>query len=631
MNTFNETTKAEQANNYQLPPIDLLNDYEPAGVAVTEEELIALKDKIMVTMNEYNIQVQKINATVGPTITFFEITPARGTRMYKIKSLSEQIMLSLADFGVRVIAPIPGRGTIGIEVPNKNPKTVALRSMLASKKFKESKFELPIAIGQNIDSSTFIFDLTKAPHMLMAGGSDQEKSMALNTILASLLYAKTPEQLKFVLIDTKKEDLSIYKPIDNYYIAKQAFTDEPIITDTQKAANTLQSLCIEMETRYELLKNTGCRNIREYNEKFIEHRITPENGHRYMPYIVAVIDEFADLIITAGKKVELPIGRLAQLARAAGIHLIIATKRPTTNIITGLIRANFPARIAFKTGMLESRTILDAPGAERLLGRGDMLISMGVELTRVQCASVDESEIERIVDYVSNQHFQPKYSMGYEEGEFTKREVELFKQFISKFRNVSYSIERSTSDIYTCVATVDQYTMTICVDFSDDYSIDVSGAIGFVIDAIEYELPFREYSYKYYNVSDEKGLKILVATYIDYLSSHLGTIQRVYLWNDSSYILPEYVSDKEPEKVETEIDLSKRDSLFEEAARIIVKNRQASTALIQRTFSLGYNRAGLIMDQLEAAGIVGPFLGSKARDVLIPDEMALDEVLENLP
>lgn len=620
-----------QPKGYQLPSIDLLNDYEPAGVTVTEEELCARKDRIVEVLNDYEIQVQKISATVGPTITFFEITPAKGTRISKIKSLGGGIMFSLGDLGVRVIAPIPGRGTLGIEVPNEKPKTVTLRSVLATKKFKESKYELPIAIGQNIDNSSFIFDLTKAPHLLMAGGTDQEKSMALNTILASLLYAKTPEQLKLVLIDQRRLRLAPYKILYNSFLAQVPKINDAIISDTQDIISTLQSLCIEMDTRYDLLKNSLCRNIKEYNEKFIERRITPENGSRYMPYIVVVIDEFADLIMTAGKKVELPIGRLAQLARAVGIHLIIATKRPTTNIITGLIRANFPARIAFKTGLLESRTILDALGAERLLGRGDMLISMGVELTRVQCASVDESEIERIVDYVSNQHFQPKYSMGYEEGEFTKREVELFKQFISKFRNVSYSIERSTSDTYTCVATVDQYTMTICVDFSDDYSIDVSGAIGFVIDAIEYELPFREYSYKYYNVSDEKGLKILVATYIDYLSSHLGTIQRVYLWNDSSYILPEYVPEKKPEKVENETDLSKLDSLFKEAARIVVKNQQGSTALLQRAFSMGYNRVSRIMDQLEAAGIVGPYLGTQARKVLIPDELALDEVLEKLP
>ncbi len=407
----NLINRENQANGYQLPPIDLLNDYEPNGAIVTEEELIAQKDKIMETLNDYKIQVQKISATVGPTVTLFEITPARGTRMTKIRNLSEDIMLSLAGFGVRVIAPIPGRGTLGIEVPNKNPQTVFLRSVLESKKLKKSDYELPIAIGQNIDNSPFIFDLTKAPHVLMSGATGQGKSMALDVILASLLYTKTPEQLKLVLIAPMRLRLASYKMLYKSFLAQVPNVNDTIISDTQDVVNTLQSLCDEMETRYNLLFNACCRNIKEYNGKFTDNRLNPEKGHRFLPYIVVVIDEFADLIMTAGKEFEFPIARLAQLARAVGIHLIIATKRPTNNIITGLIKANFPTRIAFKTmSSMESRTILDAPGANQLVGCGDMLISTGAEPTRVQCAYVDESEVERLVDYVSS---QPSNELSY--------------------------------------------------------------------------------------------------------------------------------------------------------------------------------------------------------------------------
>ncbi|MBR5958214.1 MAG: DNA translocase FtsK [Salinivirgaceae bacterium] len=492
--------------NYRLPSIELLNDYEQNNTDVPTEELNANKDKIVETLNDYKIQIAKINATVGPTVTLYEIVPAKGIKISKIKNLSDDIALSLAALGIRIIAPIPGRGTIGIEVPNTKPQTVAMRTVLASKKFQESNYELPVAIGKTITNETFTFDLTKTPHLLVAGATGQGKSVGLNAILTSLLYKKHPAQLKLVLVDPKKVELTLYKSLEKYFLAKLPDAEEAIITDTQKVVNTLQSLCIEMDTRYDLLKNAACRNIKEYNAKFISRRLNPNNGHRFLPYIVVVIDEFADLIMTAGKEVELPIARLAQLARAIGIHLIIATQRPTTNIITGLIKANFPARIAFKVmSMIDSRTILDAPGANQLIGRGDMLISMGSETTRVQCAFVDTPELERIMEHIEQQQSYP-----------------------------------------------------------------------------------------------------------------------------GAFELPEYVPEGSASGDLDSVDLSKRDSMFEEAARIIVISQQGSTSLIQRKFSIGYNRAGRIMDQLEAAGIVGPYQGSKARDVLIPDEVSLDRLLETL-
>ncbi|MBR2195028.1 MAG: DNA translocase FtsK [Salinivirgaceae bacterium] len=492
--------------NYRLPSIDLLNDYEQNNTAVTPEELHANKDKIVETLNDYKIQIAKINATVGPTVTLYEIVPAKGVKISKIKNLSDDIALSLAALGIRIIAPIPGRGTIGIEVPNEKPQTVAMRTVLASPKFQEAKYELPVAIGKTITNETFTFDLTKTPHLLVAGATGQGKSVGLNAILTSLLYKKHPSQLKLVLVDPKKVELTLYKKLEKYFLAMLPDADEPIITDTQKVVNTMQSLCIEMDKRYDLLKEAGCRNIKEYNAKFISRHLNPEKGHHYMPYIVVVIDEFADLIMTAGKEVELPIARLAQLARAIGIHLIVATQRPTTNVITGLIKANFPARIAFKVmSMIDSRTILDAPGANQLIGRGDMLISLGGETQRVQCAFVDTPELEKIMEHIEQQQ---------------------------------------------------SYT--------------------------------------------------------------------------SAFLLPEYVPEGGEGASLEDVDLSKRDSMFEEAARIIVINQQGSTSLIQRKFSIGYNRAGRIMDQLEAAGIVGPYQGSKARDVLIPDELSLDRLLETL-
>ncbi|MBO4602054.1 MAG: DNA translocase FtsK [Salinivirgaceae bacterium] len=492
--------------NYRLPGLDLLNDYEQNNTSVTEEELIANKNKIVETLNDYKVQIDKINATVGPTVTLYEIVPAKGYRISKIKSLGDDIALSLAALGIRIIAPIPGRGTIGIEVPNEKKQTVAMRTVLASKKFQESKFDLPVAIGKTITNETFTFDLTKAPHLLVAGATGQGKSVGLNAILTSLLYKKHPAQLKLVLVDPKKVELTLYKALEKYFLAKLPDAEDAIITDTQKVVNTMQSLCIEMDKRYDLLKEAGCRNIKEYNEKFVNRHLNPEKGHHYLPYIVVVIDEFADLIMTAGKEVELPIARLAQLARAIGIHLIVATQRPTTNVITGLIKANFPARIAFKVmSMIDSRTILDAPGANQLIGRGDMLIAMGgSEMTRVQCAFVDTPELEKIMQHIEKQQ------------------------------------------------------------------------------------------------------------------SYAG-----------AYELPEYTPEGGDSNLE-DVDLSKRDSMFEEAARIIVISQQGSTSLIQRKFSIGYNRAGRIMDQLEAAGIVGPYQGSKARDVLIPDEVSLDRLLETL-
>lgn len=492
-------------SDYKLPPIELLAEHDSKNTSVTTEELNDNKDRIVKTLANYKIEIVDIKAIVGPTITLYEIVPAPGIRISKIKNLEDDIALSLAALGIRIIAPIPGKGTIGIEVPNLKPKIVSMRSIIASKTFQESKYELPLALGKTISNETHVIDLAKMPHMLVAGATGQGKSVGLNAILTSLLYKKHPAQLKMVLVDPKKVELTLYQKIEKHFLAMLPDADEAIITDTQKVVNTLNSLCIEMDSRYDLLKAAQVRNIKEYNTKFIARRLNPEKGHHFLPYIVVVIDEFADLIMTAGKEVELPIARLAQLARAIGIHLIIATQRPTTNIITGLIKANFPARIAFRvTSMMDSRTILDSPGANQLIGRGDMLISQGSEIVRLQCAFVDTPELDDITSFIGEQQGYP----------------------------------------------------------------------------VIYELP----------------------EYVDENASEVG-----------------------------EVDLTKRDSMFEDAAKLIVANQQGSTSLIQRKFSIGYNRAGRIIDQLEAAGIVGPFEGSKARQVLIADEISLEQLLKGLP
>lgn len=493
-----------ELSSYQRPPIELLEDYK-SNFRVTEEELIANKEKIVNTLGNYKIQIESIKATTGPTVTLYEIVPAPGIKISKIKNLEDDIALSLAALGIRIIAPIPGKGTIGIEVPNQKPDVVSMLSILKSAKFQEAKFDLPIGLGKTISNENFVVDLAKMPHLLVAGATGQGKSVGLNAILTSLLYKKHPSELKLVMVDPKKVELTLYSKIERHFLAMIPDSDDAIITDTQKVIYTLNSLCIEMDSRYDLLKKAQVRNIKEYNEKFISRRLNPNNGHRYLPYIVVVIDEFADLIMTAGREIETPIARLAQLARAIGIHLVIATQRPTTNIITGVIKANFPARIAFRvTSMIDSRTILDQPGANQLIGRGDMLISTGSDLTRVQCAFVDTPEVERITDFIGNQ---------------------------------------------------------------------------------------RAYS--------------------------------------TAYLLPEYVPEGQGDAA-ANVDLDKRDSLFDDAARLIVQNQQGSTSLIQRKFSIGYNRAGRIVDQLEAAGIIGPFEGSKARQVLIMDELSLEHLLNDL-
>ncbi len=492
-------------SNYQYPTLALLPKVENIENRVTENELQANKDRIVETLANYNIKIDTIKAAIGPTVTLYEIVPAPGIRISKIKNLENDIALSLAALGIRIIAPMPGKGTIGIEVPNQNPDIVSMRSVLASKKFQETKFELPLALGKTITNETFIIDLVKAPHLLVAGATGQGKSVGLNAILTSLLYKKHPAELKLVLIDPKKVELTLYNKLENHFLASLPDNDEPIITDTTKVINTLNSLCLEMDSRYDLLKLAHVRNIKEYNEKYINRHLNPNKGHRYMPYIVVIIDEYADLIMTAGKEIEMPIARIAQLARAIGIHLIIATQRPTTNIITGLIKANFPARVAFRvTSGIDSKTILDGPGANQLIGRGDMLVLLGSEPVRVQCAFLDTPEVEIITNYISSQQAYP-----------------------------------------------------------------------------------------------------------------------------SIFELPEYVSESNGLNAST-ADLSQKDALFEEAARLLVIHQQGSTSLIQRKFSIGYNRAGRIVDQLEAAGILGPFEGSKARQVLIPDEYALDILLKNL-
>lgn len=487
--------------DYKYPSLDLLEAHGSEKIVQDATELEANKNQIINTLKNYDISISKISATVGPTVTLYEIVPAAGVRISRIKNLEDDIALSLAALGIRIIAPIPGKGTIGIEVPNVKKTVVSMRTLLSSDKFQHSNFNLPIAIGKRIDNENFIVDLASMPHLLMAGATGQGKSVGLNAILVSLLYKKHPSQLKLVLVDPKKVELSIYRTIEKHFLAKLPGEEEAIITDTKKVIHTLNALCIEMDNRYDLLKEANARNIKEYNDKFIKRRLNPQKGHQYLPFIVLVVDEFADLIMTAGKEVEMPIARLAQLARAVGIHLIIATQRPSVNIITGTIKANFPARIGFKvSSKIDSRTILDAGGADQLIGKGDMLISHNGEITRLQCAFVDTPEVEEITQFIGKQR-------GYPE----------------------------------------------------------------------------------------------------------------------AYKLPEYIDEKDPEA--KELDLGDRDPLFEEAARLIVQNQLGSTSLIQRRMKLGYNRAGRLMDQLEAAGVVGPGLGSKPRDVLIKSEMELEQYL----
>lgn len=495
-----------ELSKYQPPPLHLLDDHRSGNSEVTEEELISNKNKIVDTLANYKIQIDKIKATIGPAVTLYEIVPAPGVRISKIKNLEDDIALNLSALGIRIIAPIPGRGTIGIEVPNLNPEIVSMRTMIGTRKFQETTFDLPIALGKTISNETFMIDLAKMPHILVAGATGQGKSVGLNVIITSLLYRMHPSQLKFIFIDPKKVELTLYSRLDKHFIARLPDSEEPIITDTQSVIHTLNSLTIEMDHRYNLLKQAQVRNINEYNKKFTARRLNPEKGHRFMPYIVLVIDEFADLIMTAGREVETPLTRLAQLARAIGIHLIIATQRPTINIITGVIKANFPARIAFRVmSMIDSRTILDSPGANQLVGRGDMLLLFGSDLIRLQCAFIDTPEIDRITQWVESQQGYP-----------------------------------------------------------------------------------------------------------------------------TTFYLPEY-SDATGDGDSENLDPDKRDSMFEEAARVVVMHQQGSTSLIQRKLSIGYNRAGRIIDQLEATGIVGPFEGSKARRVLISDEYSLEQFLRSHP
>ncbi len=493
-----------ELREFKFPTLDMLNDYGDKKSEINEAELQANKNKIVETLGNYGIAIDKIKATIGPTVTLYEIVPAAGIRISKIKNLEDDIALSLAALGIRIIAPIPGKGTIGIEVPNSKPETVSMKSVLSSEKFQNNKFALPCAIGKTISNETYVFDLAKMPHILMAGATGQGKSVGLNAIIASLLYSKHPSELKFIMVDPKKVELTLYNRIERHYLAKLPDSEDAIITDVKKVVRTLNSLCIEMDQRYDLLKQAECRNIIEYNEKFKARRLLPTEGHRYLPYIVLIVDEFADLIMTAGREVEAPIARIAQLARAVGIHLIIATQRPSVNIITGSIKANFPARIAFRViSQVDSKTILDQSGANQLIGRGDMLLSTGNDLVRLQCAFIDTPEVEAITEYIGNQR-------GYAE-------------------------------------------------------------------------PF---------------------------------------------LLPE-VPEEEGDAVDIDED-GERDSLFEEAAHIVVQTQQGSTSMIQRKLKLGYNRAGRIIDQLEAAGIVGPFSGSKSREVKVKDEFALEQILRDI-
>lgn len=490
-------------SKFQFPPLDLLKKYDTEGITINQEELEDNKNRIVETLNNYKIGIASIKATIGPTVTLYEIVPEAGIRISKIKNLEDDIALSLSALGIRIIAPIPGKGTIGIEVPNKNATIVSMRSVIASQKFQKSEMELPIAFGKTISNETFVVDLARMPHMLMAGATGQGKSVGLNAVLTSLLYKKHPAEVKFVLVDPKKVELTLFNKIERHYLAKLPDSEEAIITDNTKVINTLNSLCIEMDNRYEMLKNALCRNIKEYNTKFKARKLNPNDGHQFLPYIVLVVDEFADLIMTAGKEVETPIARLAQLARAIGIHLIVATQRPSVNVITGIIKANFPARIAFRvTSKIDSRTILDGGGADQLIGRGDMLYTSGNEITRIQCAFVDTPEVERITEFIGGQKAYPE-----------------------------------------------------------------------------------------------------------------------------AYMLPEYVGEEGGTGLDNNI--ADRDKLFREAAEIIVTAQQGSASLLQRKLKLGYNRAGRLIDQLEAAGIVGGFEGSKARQVLVTDFVALDALLAN--
>lgn len=501
---FGEFDPTLELSNYKFPTIDLLKEYASVGITINQEELEENKNRIVETLKNYGITISQIKATVGPSVTLYEIVPEAGIRISKIKSLEDDIALSLAALGIRIIAPIPGKGTIGIEVPNKNPTMVPMKTVISAAKFQEAEMELPIALGKTISNETFVVDLAKMPHLLMAGATGQGKSVGLNAVLTSLLYKKHPAEVKFVLVDPKKVELTLFNKIERHYLAKLPDTEDAIITDNNKVINTLNSLCIEMDNRYSLLKDAMVRNIKEYNEKFKQRKLNPENGHRFLPYIVLVVDEFADLIMTAGKEVETPIARLAQLARAIGIHLIIATQRPSVNVITGMIKANFPARIAFRvTSKIDSRTILDTGGADQLIGRGDLLFSNGNDLVRVQCAFVDTPEVDKIVEFIGS--------------------------------------------------------------------------------------------------------------------------QKAYA---TAYMLPEYVGE-EGSSVNLDFDISERDSMFREAAEIIVTAQQGSASLLQRKLKLGYNRAGRLIDQLEAAGIVGPFEGSKARSVNIPDLVALEHFFNN--
>ncbi len=491
-------------SNYKFPTLELLNEYDVGKAGVSQDELNQNKDKIVATLVNFKIGIQSIKATIGPTVTLYEIVPDAGIKISRIKNLEDDIALSLSALGIRIIAPIPGKGTIGIEVPNKNREMVSIRSMFGNQAFAKTDKELPVALGKTISNEGLIIDLAKMPHLLVAGATGQGKSVGLNVILTSLIYKRHPSQLKFVLVDPKKVEMSLYSKLERHFLAKLPNSEEAIITDTRKVVHTLNSLCIEMENRYEILKDAGARNLKEYNAKFIARKLNPKEGHRFLPYIVLVIDELADLMMTAGKEVETPIARLAQLARAIGIHLVVATQRPSVNVITGVIKANFPARLSFRvTSKVDSRTILDTGGADQLVGQGDMLLSSGSDIIRLQCPFVDTPEIERVCDYIGSQR-------GY----------------------------------------------------------------------------------------------------------------------DSAYLLPEYEGDDEGGAAD--VDLSDRDALFEDAAKLIVMHQQGSTSLIQRKLKLGYNRAGRLIDQLEAAGIVGPFEGSKAREVLIKDELSLEQLLNSL-
>ncbi len=499
---YGEFDPTLELSGFRSPSLEQLKDYGSGSIQIDEKELESNKNTIIETLRNYKIEIAKIKANIGPTVTLYEIVPAAGIRISKIKNLEDDIALSLSALGIRIIAPIPGKGTVGIEVPNNNPTIVSMKSVVSSKKFQNAEMELPIAFGKTISNETFTVDLVKMPHLLMAGATGQGKSVGLNVILTSLLYKKHPSEVKFILVDPKKVELNIYNKIERHYLAKLPNSEESIITDNKKVIYTLNSLCIEMDNRYELLKNAMCRNIREYNQKYKSRKLNPDNGHRFLPYIVLVVDEFADLIMSAGKEVETPIARLAQLARAIGIHLIIATQRPSVNVITGIIKANFPARIAFRvTSKIDSRTILDVSGADQLIGRGDMLYTQGNELIRIQCAFVDTPEVEKISEFIGSQKGYP-----------------------------------------------------------------------------------------------------------------------------DAHLLPEFLGE---ENEIGEINIEDRDELFEEAAKVIVVAQQGSASLIQRKLKLGYNRAGRIIDQMEAAGIVGPFEGSKARQVLVPDLSTLEQFLRN--